>query len=133
MSLKFGKIFEQMYDSSISRNWKAMVTFQQLIVLAKYGGIVDITSDSIAARTRIPLEIIEEGLSELQKPDATSRSKVEGGRRIIPLLDEDGLPRPWGWRIVNYEKYIKTVSEENRREYNAQKQREYRAKNNSQT
>jgi len=116
-----------MYDSSIADNWKAMVTFQQLIVMCQKGGIVDVTPRSISARTRIPEEIILEGLKILAEADPDSRSKAEDGRRIVPLLDEDGRERPWGWKIVNYDKYALTMDDEDRRRYKTAKQREYRA------
>ena len=65
----YGKIFEQMYDSSLVEDWKVLVTFQQLIVLADADGIVDMTATSIARRTNIPLDVIEYGIAELEKPD----------------------------------------------------------------
>lgn len=111
----YGKIFTQMYEGTLASRgpWEALVTFQQLIVLANRHGEVDMTADAISRRTTIPLEIIKRGIEELAKPDPESRSPELEGRRIV-LLDEH---RAWGWKLVNYDKYRKIRSEEERREY----------------
>jgi len=108
----YGKIFESMYDGTISVNWKALVTFQQMIVLCDSDGILDMTPPAISRRTNIPLDIIEEGIEFLQKPDPYSRSKAEEGRRIV-LIDAD---RSWGWRIVNHKYYRDLASREDKKE-----------------
>jgi len=97
----YGKIFASMYDGTLKEDWKALVTFQQMIVLADVDGIVDITPSSISGRTGIPLEIIEHGIAALSLPDASSRTPTDEGKRIN-LLDDH---RKWGWYIVNYEIY----------------------------
>ena len=53
----YGKIFESMYDGSMYGQWEAIITMQQMIVLADKDGIVDITPPALSARTSIPLEI----------------------------------------------------------------------------
>lgn len=120
------KIFSQIYDGTLGTKgpWQALVTFQQLLVLADKHGQVDMTPQAIARRTTIPLEIIEIGLRELVQPDPESRTPDEDGRRIVPLSDS----RPWGWRIVNHAHYRKMRSEEERRDYHKLYQRERRAK-----
>jgi len=122
----YGKLFAQMYDGTLGTRgpWQALVTFQQLIILADKTGIVDMTPEAISRRTTIPLEIVEIGLRELEKPDDGSRSPEEEGRRIVHL----DAGRPWGWRIVNYEKYRKLRNEDERREYHRQYWREKRSK-----
>ena len=97
----YGKVFEQIYDSTVADHWEALVTFQQLIILCDADGVVDMTPPSISRRTNIPLEIILEGLKHLESPDPSSRSPEEGGRRIV-LLDSR---REWGWQLVNYALY----------------------------
>lgn len=109
----YGKIFESIYDGSLAcGDWEALITFQQLIVLADKDGVVDMTSIALHRRTTLPLEIIEKGLKALQEPDPYSRSKGEEGRRIV-LIDED---RGWGWIIVNYEYYRDLASREDKRQ-----------------
>lgn len=97
----YGKLFEQMYDGTLAVNWKGLVTFQQMIVLANDDGIVDMTADAMARRTGIPLDILEEGIAFLEMPDPHSRTPDREGRRI-ELIDTH---RPWGWAIVNHKKY----------------------------
>lgn len=118
----YGKLFQQMYDGTLATRgpWQAMVTFQQLIILADKGGIVDMTRDAIARRTTIPIDIVNIGITALEQPDSESRTPNEEGRRIIRLSPD----RDWGWRIVNHEHYRKIRSQEERREY----MRNYQAK-----
>jgi hypothetical protein len=122
----YGKLFAQMYDGTLGTRgpWEALVTFQQLIILADKHGGVDMTAEAIARRTTIPLEVIKRGLTALQKADPQSRTPDEDGRRIVPLADN----RAWGWRIVNYDKYRKIRTADERREYLRQYQRDRRAK-----
>jgi len=122
----YGKIFESIYDGTIAVNWKALVTFQQLIVLCESDGTIDMTPPAISRRTNIPLDIIEEGLDYLQKPDPYSRSKAEEGRRIVPLDPE----RIWGWRIVNHKYYRDLASKEDKREKDRVRIAEKRSKIN---
>jgi hypothetical protein len=111
----YGKIFQQMYDGTLGTNgpWEALVTFQQLIVLADKDGCVDFTIPAIVRRTTIPQHIIEKGIAVLLLPDPDSRTPDDEGKRIV-LLSEG---RNWGWRIVNYAKYRAIRSDEERREY----------------
>lgn len=108
----YGKIFDSIYDGTLRANWQALVTFQQLIILADKDGIVDMTPHAIHGRTGIPLDIIEAGIDHLSKPDPYSRSHTEEGRRIV-LLDDH---RPWGWRLVNHAYYSRLRSIEEKRE-----------------
>ncbi len=109
----YGKIFESIYDGSLYGHWEAIVTMQQLIVLADADGVIDMTPPAIAGKTSIPLEILEKGLKILSEPDPYSRSPESNGVRI-QLLDEQ---RPWGWFLVNHKKYQGLRTAEDRREY----------------
>jgi hypothetical protein len=124
----YGKIFAQIYEGTLASRgpWQALVTFQQLIVLADRHGEVDMTPEAISARTTIPLEIIKIGLAALEQEDPESRTPAENGRRIILLNPH----RSWGWRIVNYDHYRKMRSEDERREYMRNFMAEKRARNN---
>jgi hypothetical protein len=114
----YAKIFAQIYDGTLCTNgpWQALVTFQQLLILADQDGTVDMTVSAISRRTTIPIEIIEAGIKELMKPDPESRTPTEDGRRIVPLTAE----RHWGWRIVNYLHYRQLHREVDRRQYHQQ-------------
>jgi hypothetical protein len=121
----YGKLFAQMYDGTLGTKgpWQALVTFQQLIILADKEGTVDKTPEAIARITTIPLEIIQTGIQALELPDPDSRTPDEEGRRIVRLSES----RAWGWRIVNYGHYRKIRSAEERREYMRGYMRDYRA------
>lgn len=117
----YAKVFAQMYDGTLRTRapWQAMVTFQQLLILADQDGVVDMTLDAIHIRTGIPYEILEAGIEALQQADKASRTPDEEGRRIV-LLDEH---RDWGWKLVNYVKYRQMQRESDRREYHAERYR----------
>lgn len=121
----YGKLFTQMYDGTLASSgvWQALVTFQQLVILADKKGQVDMTLDAIARRTTIPIDILEKGIAALSKPDPDSRSEAEEGRRIV-LLEPS---RTWGWRLVNHAHYRAMRTEDERREYHRNYARTTRA------
>lgn len=121
----YGKVFESIYDGTLHGHWQAIVTMQQLIVLATEDGVVDMTPKAIADRTTIPLRIIEAGLEHLAKPDQFTRTPGEDGRRIVPLDDH----RPWGWRLVNYAKYRGLRNMEQKKQADRERLAEKRNKN----
>lgn len=123
----YGKIFRQIYASTLAANWKAMVTFQQFIVLADADGVVDFPPEVIHRTTGIPLDIIEEGIVYLEKTDPQSRSPAEEGRRIV-RLDEH---RSWGWQIVNFQYYKNLASAEQVREGNRRRQKTFKERHKS--
>jgi hypothetical protein len=108
----YGKIYDTIYDGTLYGHWEAIVTMQQLIVLAGPDGVVDMTPQALAARTSIPLKIIEKGLKILMAPDPHSRTEGDDGRRIA-LIDDH---RPWGWRLVNHAKYMRLRNMDEKRE-----------------
>lgn len=111
----YAKVFAQMYDGTLCTRgpWEALVTFQQLLVLADLEGNVDMTPEAISRRTTIPIQIIKKGIETLLLPDAESRTPTDDGKRIVPLSEG----RAWGWKIVNYLFYRGLKREEDRREY----------------
>jgi len=123
----YGKLFCSMYDGTLYGQWQGIITLQQLVILADADGVVDMTPPAIAARTSIPLDIIEVGLDQLSQSDKYSRTPTEDGRRIV-LLDDD---RPWGWRIVNYKYYRDLASREDKKEKDRQRIAEKRNKINN--
>ena len=123
----YGKLFASMYDGTLYGQWQAIITLQQMVILADSDGVVDITPPALAAKTSIPLEIIEKGLEQLSEPDRYSRSSAEEGRRIVPIEDD----RPWGWVIVNYSHYKNLASVQDKKEKDRQRMAEKRSKNNN--
>lgn len=125
----FGKIFEQIYDSSIAEDWTLRVVFQDFIVLSDIDGIVNRTPEAISRRTNVPLEIVQKAIAKLEAPDPMSQSPEYEGRRLL-RLDEH---RPWGWQIVNYKRYRDIASDEQRREKTKERTRKWREKSTLQT
>jgi hypothetical protein len=119
----FAKIYDTIYDGSLRADWRALVTFQQLLILCDAEGFVNKTEEAIHHRTGIPLEIIQHGLNVLSSPDPASRSRQEGGRRLLLINPEVN----WGWRIVNHAAYRAIKTTEELRDYWSGKQRESRA------
>lgn len=118
------KIFSQIYDSSIAEDYLVRLVFEDLLILADRDGHVDMTVAAIARRTNVPLRVVNRAIEKLSSPDPDSRTPDEEGRRIV-LLDPH---RSWGWRIVNYANYRNIRNDEDRREYNREKQREFRSR-----
>ena len=102
-------------------DWRALITFQQMIILSDADGVVDITPRALSRRTGIPIDYIEAGIKILESPDVYSRSPDDGGKRIVRLDDH----RDWGWRIVNHNAYRNMKDHEGRKEYKRRKQRQY--------
>ena len=109
----YGKLFSSMFDGSLYGNWQAIVTFQQMIILADKDGTIEITPQALAARTSIPIDIIEHGIAILESPDPYTRTSGEEGRRITRINPD----RPWGWHITNHAHYRAIRTSEERREY----------------
>lgn len=111
----YAKVFAQIYDGTLCTKgpWQALVTFQQMLVLADKDGCVDMTAEAISRRTTIPVDIIKIGLAALMEPDAESRTPTAEGRRLVPLRESNS----WGWQVVNYAHYRSLKREEDRREY----------------
>jgi hypothetical protein len=116
----YAKIFRQIFESSVADDYRVRLVFQDLLVLADKTGIVEMRQDVIAATTRVPVDIVEHALQKLAEPDPDSRDEQEEGRRIVSL----GHNR---WQIVSYAAYRDTKDEDERRAYNAERQRRHRA------
>lgn len=108
----YGKIFKQIYAGTLRADWKALITFEQMIVLCTPDGIFDMPPEVLHNITGIPLDLIQDGLKTLESPDPRSRSPENDGRRIV-RLDEH---RDWGWQIVNHKFYRDLASREEKRE-----------------
>ena len=107
------KLFSQIMDSSITEDYLVRWVFTDLLILADSEGYVDMTHQAIAARTRVPEDIVRRAIDLLGNKDAESRDQTEEGRRIIKIDNH----RSWGWRIVNYLKYRAIRTADERREY----------------
>lgn len=118
----FAKVFTQILDSSLAEDYQVRLVFEDLLKLADSKGIVDMTRESIARRTNVPLELVRRGIDQLEKPDPSSRTPDYEGRRII-RLDEH---RDWGWRIVNFTKYRESATKAMLRMAESERKAEWR-------
>lgn len=125
----YGKIFDSIYDGTLAEDWRALITFQQLIVLCDADGMVDMTPQSISRRTGIPIEHIISGIEVLEKNDKYSRTPTENGKRI-ELIDDH---RNWGWHIINHEKYKNMRDADTIRAQTRERVRKHREKKRSVT
>lgn len=123
----YGKIFDSMYDGTIAEDWRALITFQQMIVLCDADGTIDMTPGSIARRTGIPIEHIKAGIDILENPDPYSRTPDQEGRRIV-RLDEH---RAWGWYLVNHAYYKGLQDSDEVRRQNRDRKRRQRERESS--
>ncbi len=120
----FAKVFGQIFDSSIAEDYNCRRMFMDLLVLADPTGAVDMTHEAISRRTNVPIEEVAKYINQLCEPDAKSRSRLEEGKRLVPL-DKN---RDWGWQIVNYQHYRRLKDEEARRSYFREAQRKSRSR-----
>jgi hypothetical protein len=120
----FGKVFQQIYDSTVAADWEVMTVWIHFIILADENGVVDIPPFAIARRTGLPQEMVEKGIAELEKSDPLSRSKDAKGARLV-RLDEH---RDWGWRLPTYGEYSKRLTHEQKKQADRDRMREKRAK-----
>lgn len=120
----FSKVFSTIWGGSLYGHFEASAVFLVFLSLADRNGDVDMTPEAIAGTTGWPLDFIRKGIKELEAPDDRSRTPGHEGRRIIRTDDH----RAWGWRITNYALYRDKMRSADRKEYLAQKQREYRAR-----
>lgn len=108
----YAKVFTQILDSSIAENYQVRHVFEDLLKLCDMNGVVDMTHESIARRLNVPLDMVVKCITELEKPDPSSRTQDHEGKRLA-RIDEH---RDWGWIIVNHAYYRNLASDEQRRE-----------------
>jgi len=126
--MTFGKIFQQIFESSIAQHYQTRHIFMDLVVLGWPAGLIDKTYEAIARIINVPVEIVILAISELEQPDPISRTPKANGARLVRLTGSDGKPRLWGWQIVNYELYRDMRSREPRKRDRKVYFRERRAK-----
>lgn len=114
------KLFQSILGSSIwaAEDWELRVWIA-LLVLKDRGHVVKMSVPGLANIARVTLDQCRQALRKFREPDGESSDKQFEGRKIREL--EDG-----GWLILNGERYARMLSYDERREYNRQKQAEYR-------
>lgn len=117
----YAKIFGTIFTGTLANDPDTRHLFMDLLVLAEPDGTLDMTYESIAAVTRVPLRRVRSGIEKLMMADPGSRRAEHEGRRLVPL---DG--RGWGWLIVNAQYYTMLQNASDRRAQTAERVRRYR-------
>ena len=117
----YTKLFGSIVDSTIWRESKeTKIVWITMLAKANRDGIVESSLPGLADSSRVSIPECEEALKHLSSPDIYSRTKAHEGRRIQEV---DG-----GWIILNHAKYRAKMNADERREYLARKQQEWREK-----
>lgn len=115
--------FDTIYTGTLYGKWPMAAVWASLIPLIDKHGQINLSFEAIAGMTGWPMELLQEGISQLEQPDPGSRTDAEEGRRIVRLDSK----RPWGWRVVNHaiyrEKARKQLHNERAVESGANKER----------
>jgi hypothetical protein len=117
----YGKCYESMYEGSMVGAGINVFAVWNYIITKARRGVVEVNPKLLAFTLGGNPDEVLDALAFLQKEDPDSRSKAEGGRRII----KEG---EFQYRLVNWEYYDKIKNEDDRREYNRLKQAEYRSR-----
>ena len=125
--LMFGKIFESMFTGSMMGAGSVCISLWAYVIAhAKPPkGTLEINPKLVSVQIGCTAEEISEALEFLQKPDPDSRTKAEGGRRLIA----EGGFQYW---MVNFGKYRRIRDEETRREQNRTSQASKRQRDSQQ-
>ncbi len=113
----YTKLYRTIFDGSLYGQFEAITVFMAMLALADHHGEVDAFPAKIAGCLGCDVDFVIKGIEDLLLPDPHSRTPAKDGCRIIPLLNDEGNDRPFGWKIVNYKKYREIRNEEERREY----------------
>lgn len=125
----FAKIDDRIFSSSLIQDPEQALVFLYLTILSDADGALDMTYESIAARTHLPVEVIISNIAKLMAADPKSRSKKYDGARLIPLDPN----RPTGWRVVNKAYYRERGRQKpNRKTYMREYMRGYMRKRRQQ-
>jgi len=116
----FVKLFSSILESTIWRESdNVRLVWITMLALADKRGEVSASIPGLADRARVSIEDCKEAIKILSSPDEYSRTKDNDGKRIEEI---EG-----GWQLLNYSKYRKKLSEDERREYFKNYMREKRS------
>ena len=71
----YGKVFLSIFTGSLYGQYEATVMMMACVVLSDRDGVLDYTPESLAGATGFPLDVVKEGLKQLQQPEP---AKVRG-------------------------------------------------------
>lgn len=117
----YTKLFSEIIMSTIWREPDHVrIVWITMLALKNKRHIVTASLPNLADISKVSIEHCKQAIVVLSSPDEYSKSAENEGRRIEEC---DG-----GWRILNGEKYTTKLKEDERREYQRVKQKEYRKK-----
>lgn len=117
--MSFGKIFGSMYEGSMIGAGSTVFAVWGYVIAKAYKSRVEINPELLAHLLGEPVAEIEKALEYLMAPDPRSRHSEHEGKRLIK-------ESPMGYYIPTWAHYHRTMKLAERREYNRQKQAEYR-------
>ena len=94
-------LFDSVFTGTLCGKYPDTAAWMFFLALKDKNGEIDMTPQYIATITGMPLNDLLGCIKRFMEPDPDSRSSEEDGRKLIKL-DPD---RPWGWKVVNHEKY----------------------------
>jgi len=112
MQRGFTKLFNTIVTSTIwQEDDKTRIVWITMLAISDPYGIVSASIPGLASVSNVSVDATRTAVKNLLSPDPDSRTRDFEGRRIEEI---DG-----GWRILNYVKYRKMLSEAERAEYKA--------------
>lgn len=115
----YTKLFGLIVASSVwDEDNDTRIVWITLLALKDKNHVTQTTEKALSLFARVSPEACRRALDKLEAPDPNSRSMEHEGRRIRKV---EG-----GWQILNGEKYARMLTKEERREYQRNKQAEYR-------
>jgi len=117
----YTKLFASIVTSTVWREPDHVrLVWITMLALADKWGIIEASIPGLADMARVTIPQCQDAIRVLSGPDTFSRTQTSEGRRVEAT---DG-----GWQLINHGKYREKMSADERRVYNATKQREHRAK-----
>jgi hypothetical protein len=115
----YSKLFSSLVTSTIWReDDKTRIVWITLLAIKNRHGQVAGSVPGLAAMANVSTEDCRAALTKLSSPDPDSRTKEYDGRRIMEI---EG-----GWQVINHAKYRNAMSEDERRAYKREWQKNYR-------
>ena len=125
MADSFTKVWGSILDSSVwGEPHYVRIVWITMLAMADQHGYVGASVGGIARRANVAPCEAEEALEVFQRPDPDSRNEAHEGRRI------EKVER--GWHLLNYAYFRDLRDKEQRRAYEADRKRKYRAKTKGQ-
>lgn len=124
VNLMYGKHFESMYEGSMYGAGIAVFAVWGYVIAHVRKSRVELNPVKLAHTLGGEVSDIESAITVLTEPDPKSRHKTHEGRRLI----REG---EFQYFVPSWETYQAIRNADDRREYNRQKQAEYRAKKRS--